>query len=192
VPAILEKTHVYVCPSKFETQSVATIEALAAGKPIVGLSNETTDELVDENVGFLFPKTTRPEEFAKKIEDICSLDQKNYEILCQNARMRVANFDWKTVVNLTARMYSHYLERQPRKNSLAERARKIISYIPESNIKSTLLMMIEDGKNRKKTPKKKIPATAIALLGVTAGLSMLIFGGWKVAQAIKERNKAQK
>ncbi len=45
------KTHAFVSASKMEVQSLAIIEALASGSPVIGLGNETVDELVDETNG---------------------------------------------------------------------------------------------------------------------------------------------
>ncbi|MCX6724912.1 MAG: glycosyltransferase, partial [Candidatus Shapirobacteria bacterium] len=56
IPAILERTHLLISASKMEVQSLVIIEALASGTPVVGLANETVDELVDSSVGFRLEK----------------------------------------------------------------------------------------------------------------------------------------
>ena len=45
IPNYLERAHVFPSASKMEVQSLVVIEALASGTPVVGLSNETIDEL---------------------------------------------------------------------------------------------------------------------------------------------------
>lgn len=105
LPRYLAENHLFVSASKMEVQSLAVIEALASGTPVVGLSNETTDELVDDSVGAWLTKKTSPKEFAKTIKKILSLPQKDYERICQNARKKVKHLDWKKVVSQTAKAY---------------------------------------------------------------------------------------
>lgn len=109
IPSYLEKTHVFVSASKMEIQSLVVIEALASGTPVVGLSNETIDELVDERVGFRLSKNTDPEEFAQCVERICNLPQPEYDKMCENARNRVKRLDWTNVMALTVEAYESLL-----------------------------------------------------------------------------------
>jgi len=53
IPQILEKTHVLVSASKMEVQSLVIIEALTSGTPVVGLANETIDELIYKGDNYL-------------------------------------------------------------------------------------------------------------------------------------------
>jgi 1,2-diacylglycerol 3-alpha-glucosyltransferase len=89
IPSYLERTHVFVSASTMEVQSLSVIEALASGTPVVGLANETIDELVDDRVGFRLDSLTDPEGFAQRVHEICALPQPAYEELCHNARRRV-------------------------------------------------------------------------------------------------------
>ena len=108
VPRYLKESHVFVSASKMEVQSLVILEALAAGKPVVGLSNETIDEFIDESVGFSFPNNISPKKFAKKIEEICSFSQEKYEEMCLNARKKVSRLDWGNVVDLTVEVYKKF------------------------------------------------------------------------------------
>ena len=101
----LEETHVFVSASKLEVQSLAVIEALASGTPVVGLSNETIDELVDDTVGCRLPKDTSPQDFADRVRTICELAQPDYDGLCERARQRVQAHDWS---NVTAQAIAAY------------------------------------------------------------------------------------
>ena len=47
IPGQLARTHLWVSASLMEVQSLAVLEALASGTPVLGLSNETIDELID-------------------------------------------------------------------------------------------------------------------------------------------------
>jgi hypothetical protein len=110
IPERLERAHVFVSASRLEVQSLAVLEALSSGTPVVSLSNETTDEFVDDSVGYNLPLSTPPERFAAKIVEICGLPRGEYERLCENARKRVAHLDWAMVVESATRMYSEVID----------------------------------------------------------------------------------
>lgn len=110
IPDYLERTHVLVSASKMEVQSLVVIEALASGTPVVGLSNETIDELVDDEVGRRLPRETSPREFAAAVERVCSLPQPEYDELCSNARARVSHLDWSHVIDQTVSAYKELME----------------------------------------------------------------------------------
>jgi len=105
IPACLADTHAFVSASRLEVQSLTVIEALASGTPVIGLANETVDELVDDAVGRRLPRETPPAEFARCVERVCSLPQARYDRLCRQATDRVAQMDWTRVVDATAAAY---------------------------------------------------------------------------------------
>jgi len=106
ISTILEKTHVFVSASKMEVQSLSVIEALASGTPVVGLSNETIDELVDTSNGIRLSKEISPQEFASAVHRICELDESEYRKLCESARSRVNTLDWSNVMEKTMQSYT--------------------------------------------------------------------------------------
>lgn len=110
IPDYLEEAHIFPSASKMEVQSLVVIEALAAGTPVVGLSNETIDELVSEDVGAWLAKDQKPKAFAAQIERICNLPPDQYQKVCQNARARVNHLDWSNVVTSTVEAYQEILK----------------------------------------------------------------------------------
>lgn len=113
IPEYLGKAHVFPSASQMEVQSLVIIEALASGTPVVGLSNETVDELVDEWVGTRLPEDTDPEEFAAEIERIVSQDPEDYRKMCRSARERVSQLDWSNIVRQTEQAYRELLISKP-------------------------------------------------------------------------------
>jgi glycosyltransferase involved in cell wall biosynthesis len=113
IPVYLANSHAFVSASRMEVQSLVLIEALASGTPVVGLGNETVDELVDERVGGRLPPSSEPQEFAALVERICTLPQSAYDILCDNARARVSALNWSNAVRLTAEAYKILLQERP-------------------------------------------------------------------------------
>ncbi len=110
IPQYLAQSHVFVSASKMEVQSLVVIEALASGTPIVGLANETIDELVDDAVGRRLPNDAEPAAFAEAIEEICALDSAAYEEMCQRAQTRVSDLDWPNIVHKTVDAYHTLIE----------------------------------------------------------------------------------
>lgn len=189
IPAYLEKTHVFVSASKMEVQSLVVIEALASGTPVVGLSNETTDELVDDEVGGLLPKETTPHQFAACVEQICTLPQPEYDRLCENARRRVDHLDWSNVVDQTAAAYRELMEEKP---SITKKEGAVladlVSLLPSGEVKEILKDRIETSRRepgtvtefvrqlslgKKWRALKRVPGSTWLLAGVTVVVSLV-------------------
>jgi glycosyltransferase involved in cell wall biosynthesis len=109
IPEFLESAHVFASASTMEVQSLVVIEALASGTPVVGLSNETIDELVNDEVGAWLNRNQKPSEFAEQIIQVCSFTDDQYRTLCENARERVAHLDWSNIVQTTTLAYREIL-----------------------------------------------------------------------------------
>jgi len=139
IPTYLEQTHVFISASKMEVQSLVVLEALASGTPVVGLSNETIDELVDEQVGCRLSKDSPPEEFARRVQAICEQSPSAYAQMCQNARQRVERFDWANVVRLTG---SHYESLIAAKLPVPQESRihilDIVDLVPSEDVRRAL------------------------------------------------------
>lgn len=111
VPALLTDAHVFVSASLLEVQSLAIIEALASGLPVVGLANETIDELVSERVGRRLDRDATPEQFAAAVRAVA--ESPEYLTLANAAREVVQVFDWSQVVGHTLAAYDAVLRSRP-------------------------------------------------------------------------------
>ena len=105
IPVFLQKAHFFVSASKMEVQSLVIMESMASGTPVIGLSNETTDQFVNNENGFCFPKKTSPYDFAAKIIELSNLSKNDYEKLCLNARKQMEPYDWEKIKIKTEKMY---------------------------------------------------------------------------------------
>jgi glycosyltransferase involved in cell wall biosynthesis len=169
IPSYLEKAHVFVSASTLEVQSLVILEALASGTPVVGLSNETTDDLVDRAVGFRLPQNTPPKVFARYIEKICTLPQPKYDRLCQNARHKVLGYDWANVMALTIDAYQTLQREMP---PVTEKSKasltKMASLLPPGEVRDVLLehakQLEETIQSRKKTKQESKPIPLIKQL----------------------------
>jgi len=129
VPKYLEKAHFFVSASLMEVQSLAVIEALASGTPVISLNNETTEELVNEKVGYNFPQDTAPETFAKKIMEYSHLSSQDYEVMCMNCRERVSHMDWQQVKEKTLEVYKDLIANS--QNDSSRRLKDMLKGIPK-------------------------------------------------------------
>lgn len=89
---VFKKNDYLVSASKKEAQSLVVIQSLASGKPVIGLSNETIDELINSSNGLSLPKKTSSKMFAnellrfteatdyKKLSRQCLKDSKRFDI----------------------------------------------------------------------------------------------------------------
>lgn len=151
IPQILEKTHVLVSASKMEVQSLVIIEALASGTPVVGLANGTVDELIDKSTGYRLEKNTPPKIFAEHIQEICSLSQKEYEVLCQKAREKVSHLDWSEIVKKTEIVYQKLIENKKKDDQIIQEnklktLKAILALLPSSKIKIFLRKQLQKPK----------------------------------------------
>ena len=111
IPAQLAETHLWVSASLMEVQSLAVLEALASGTPVLGLSNETIDQLIDSRVGRRLDRSTTPRQFAQAVRELCETDRETYRLMCRSAQERVRPFDWSRVMDEVDRMYQRAAQR---------------------------------------------------------------------------------
>ncbi len=191
IPHYLEETHVFVSASKMEAQSLVIIEALASGTPVVGLSNETIDELVDEEVGRRLPRDTEPQTFARCVEEMCSLPQSAYDRMCAEARRRVSDLDWSNVVDSTVEAYKILLKQEAGEATEEESSSltSLVSFLPDGEVKEMLVERIDAQEERgeeqesfrpgktlraKMRALRRVPHSTWIFAGLTILLSVII------------------
>ena len=163
IPDYLEGAHVLPSASKMEVQSLVVIEALASGTPVVGLSNETIDELINDEVGAWLAKDKEPVDFAKQIELICNLPADEYQAMCQTARKQVAHLDWSNVVYSTSEAYREILKTKPtRSDNESDMLTSLVSFLTIGDVRDYLLNVIEEtrrspGAESSLLPRVKVP-----------------------------------
>jgi 1,2-diacylglycerol 3-alpha-glucosyltransferase len=164
IPDYLEGAHVFPSASKMEVQSLVVIEALASGTPVVGLSNETIDELINDKVGACLAKDKKPDDFARQIEHICNLPADEYQVMCQTARERVAHLDWSNTVHSTTEAYREILQTKPtRSDNESDMLTSLVSFLAMGDVRDYLLDAIEEtrqspGAESGLLPRLKVPS----------------------------------
>lgn len=84
-----QSASVFAIPSQIETQSIVTMEAMAAGLPIVGANSGALPELIKNNEnGYLF-KPGDSEDMARKIVKIL-IDEETAKRMSESSIKRIA------------------------------------------------------------------------------------------------------
>ena len=171
IPQILEKTHILVSASKIEVQSLVIIEALASGTPVIGLANETVDELIDKSTGYRLEKNTTPKIYSEHIQEICSLSQKEYEVLCQKAREKVSHLDWPEIVKKTEIVYQKLIENKKKDDQIIQEnklktLKETLNLLTSSKIKIFLKKQLQKPKLNFQR-KKNIFALIFTVIGTS-------------------------
>ena len=101
----LGESSVFVMPSIQELQSMATLEAMAAGRPIIAANAMALPHLVhDGENGFLF-KPDSPADLASKIQQVFALSSVDFERLSRGSRVLVESHDLAATVDVYERLY---------------------------------------------------------------------------------------
>lgn len=176
IPPLLEKTHLFVSASKMEVQSLVILESLAAGCPVVGISNETIDEVIDDKVGACLPKNITPAEFAQHVMRICQLSPEAYQEMCENARQRVAHLDWSNVMKTTIEAYDEMIQmassREPQTDT---RLTKILNLIPSRRVREMFTQKFTPTSQRQLTSRTWLYSTLTILLSAASYIAVTLF-----------------
>lgn len=97
IKQVFENSDYLISASKKEAQSLVVVQALASGKPVVGLSNETIDELINNSNGLAVSKNFSPKKFAQTITDF--IKKTDYKKLSLQSLKDSKRFDIDLVVS---------------------------------------------------------------------------------------------
>ncbi len=101
----LGESSAFVMPSVQELQSMATLEAMASGRPIIAANAMALPHLVHEGEnGFLF-KPDSPSDLASKISKLFALTSSEFAKLSSGSRFLVEAHDLAATVDVYERLY---------------------------------------------------------------------------------------
>jgi glycosyltransferase involved in cell wall biosynthesis len=103
IAEIYRGANFFISASLKEAQSLVIIEALASGKPVIGLENETITELINQGNGLVFSKNIIEKEFADKVTKF--VNTTNYKELSINSRKSSYKFKIEKVALEIEKMY---------------------------------------------------------------------------------------
>jgi len=105
LPSLYATSDVFVMPSTFETQNVASIEAMACGKPVVGANSLALSEIIKSGKN---GEKFKPGDYigcARKIENVLN----SSEAYKENAIKTAENFSIEKSTEKLVKVYKHIL-----------------------------------------------------------------------------------
>ncbi|MFM1994053.1 MAG: hypothetical protein RL537_742 [Actinomycetota bacterium] len=113
LPGIYERATVFVMPSIAELQSIATMEAMASGRPVIGADAMALPHLVhDGDNGYLFPPNDS-EALADRLRRILTADQAELNRLSENSLHLIQAHDISRTVRIFEDLYLGVGEASP-------------------------------------------------------------------------------
>ena len=117
--------HYFVSAALAEVQSLAVIESLASGTPVIALENTTTTELVKNDYnGHLLDINSTPEEFAQVVSRYLDLTQEEYEKMSEGARESVQFLEYSKIAQRYIDFYNdlivHPIDKEKRRIDIKE------------------------------------------------------------------------
>jgi 1,2-diacylglycerol 3-alpha-glucosyltransferase len=110
LPELINAVDIFIMPGDVESLSIATLEAMACGKPVLAANAMALPELVTDNVnGFLF-HAENPADIACRIEDLTNR-RSQWEKMGQESLERVRKHDIFYVLNAYEKVYEEALRK---------------------------------------------------------------------------------
>lgn len=105
LPKAYERATVFVMPSIAELQSIATMEAMASGRPVVGANAMALPHLIhDGDNGYLF-EPDDVDGFSDRLLKIATADRKELDRLSENSLHLIQSHDIKRTVAIFEGLY---------------------------------------------------------------------------------------
>jgi hypothetical protein len=106
LPKVYEQATVFAMPSIAELQSIATMEAMASGRPVVAADAMALPHLVhDGDNGYLFPPDD-VQAFADRLLKVLTGDQKELDRLSENSLHLIQSHNMDRTVKIFEGLYS--------------------------------------------------------------------------------------
>ncbi len=195
IPSILGKHHLFLSASTAEVQALSVIEALGSSTPVVGLANETIDELIDGSNGVRLAKNATHKRFAGEILKIIDGGEKEYINLCKNSAKRVEDFNWDSVILRTKEVYKKHINGERVVEIDKKAVFGLLEYLPEFKSKEAIENKIREweklGENGVKRIRKvgNVNGKTMAFAGLTLAAFALLYGSYKISKGRKGRAK---
>lgn len=113
LPGIYERCTVFVMPSIAELQSIATMEAMASGRPVIGADAMALPHLVhDGDNGYLF-RPNDSDDLAAKLRLVLEADSEELGRLSENSLHLIQSHDIQRTLSIFEDLYSGRGEAEP-------------------------------------------------------------------------------
>lgn len=109
VPELLYKNDLWVMSSRWEGLSIALLEAMASGIPIVATGVGSNDELIDNNINGRLVEKENPEQLAEGIYGLMQ-DAGLRKLFSDNSMLKVVNFNIRECAHNYSNLYYSLIE----------------------------------------------------------------------------------
>lgn len=101
MPSLYNESDLCIFPTNYEGCSLALLEIISSGLPVIGTDIPEVREVVDENAGTLVEND--PRLFADEVSRLCK-DERVLEQKSRNARNKALEFTWERVTDRIEKM----------------------------------------------------------------------------------------
>jgi glycosyltransferase involved in cell wall biosynthesis len=131
LPKAYERATVFAMPSIAELQSIATMEAMASGRPVVAADAMALPHLVhDGDNGYLF-QPDDVQEFSDKLKKVLTADQAELDRLSENSLYLIQSHDIERTLNIFEGLYRGDQDAERTSDDNSETYTKAIGILPE-------------------------------------------------------------
>lgn len=131
LPKAYERATLFAMPSIAELQSIATMEAMASGRPVVAADAMALPHLVhDGDNGYLF-QPDDVQEFAEKLKKILTADQAELDRLSENSLHLIQSHDIERTLTIFEGLYRGDQNADTTSDDNSETYTKAIGILPE-------------------------------------------------------------
>lgn len=131
LPKAYERATLFAMPSIAELQSIATMEAMASGRPVVAADAMALPHLVhDGDNGYLF-QPDNVQEFAEKLKKILTADQAELDRLSENSLHLIQSHDIERTLTIFEGLYRGDQDGAKNSDDNDETYTKAIGILPE-------------------------------------------------------------
>jgi len=99
---------IFVFPSLIEGFALVTVEAMAAGLPIVATNIPGSRDIITDRVNGLLVSPSNPRELSKRIIELLTKDDLR-KTLSRNARLTAKQYDWEVLTRKYVEVYENTL-----------------------------------------------------------------------------------
>ena len=131
LPKAYERATLFAMPSIAELQSIATMEAMASGRPVVAANAMALPHLVhDGDNGYLF-EPDDVQEFSEKLKLILTADQAELDRLSENSLYLIQSHDIERTLTIFEGLYRGDQDSDRTSDDNSETYTKAIGVLPE-------------------------------------------------------------
>ena len=131
LPKAYERATVFAMPSIAELQSIATMEAMASGRPVVAADAMALPHLVhDGDNGYLF-QPDDVQEFSDKLKKVLTADQAELDRLSENSLYLIQSHDIERTLTIFEGLYRGDQDAERTSDDNSETYTKAIGILPE-------------------------------------------------------------